>query len=485
MPGISNSDVRGGREEELQVIVDPQQLAARRLTIYDLRNALRDENRDVSAGDLWEGKRRYVVRTLGRFRSEEQVGSVIVGQGEQGSPIYLRDVAEIKLGFKKPTVVAKNMGVESLSITAVRETGANVLEVMQGLRQVVESLNQDLLRDRGLELIQVYDETEYIYSAIELVAWNIIVGALLTVVVLLLFLRSGRATLVIALAIPTSIIGTFLMLNLMGRSLNVISLAGLAFAVGMLVDNAVVVLENCYRHSQMGDNPFVATVRGAKEVWGAVVASTLTTLAVFLPVLFIEEEAGQLFRDIALAISSAVGLSLIVSITVIPASAARLLRSRKSPAEEDADESPKTSGIRWLRPLDRFGQRFVEVVLGINRFLQRSVFYRFATVIVFVGAAIGLSYILKPQVEYLPPGNRNLVIAIMLPPPGYSIERSLEFGNDLEQAMRPYWDVDPEDPESQRMEYPPISDYFFYAPGHRSLWDFVRQTNVALVSWPI
>ena len=109
VPGISNSDVRGGREEELQVIVDPQQLAARRLTIYDIRNALRDENRDVSAGDLWEGKRRYVVRTLGRFRSAEQVGNVIVGQGEQGSPIYLRDVAEIKLGFKKPTVVAEKL----------------------------------------------------------------------------------------------------------------------------------------------------------------------------------------------------------------------------------------------------------------------------------------------------------------------------------------------------------------------------------------
>ena len=375
--------------------------------------------------------------------------------------------------------------MDSLSITAVRETGANVLEVMEGLRQVVESLNQDLLRDRGLELIQVYDETEYIYSAIDLVVWNIIVGALLTVGVLLLFLRSGRATLVIALAIPTSIIGTFLMLNLMGRSLNVISLAGLAFAVGMLVDNAVVVLENCYRHAQMGDNPFVATVRGAKEVWGAVVASTLTTLAVFLPVLFVEEEAGQLFRDIALAISSAVGLSLIVSITVIPASAARLLRSRKSPAEEDADESPKAAGFRWLRPLDRFGQLFVEAVLGINRFLQRSVFYRLATVIVFVGAAIGLSYMLKPQVEYLPPGNRNLVIAIMLPPPGYSIERSLEFGNDLEQAIRPYWDVDLEDPERNGWSTLRSATTSSTLAVHRSSWDFARQTNVALVNWPI
>ncbi len=475
VPGVSNSDVRGGREEEMQVIVDPQKLAARQLTIYDIRNALRQENRDISAGDLWEGKRRYVVRTLGRFRSPEQVGDVIVSQGQFGASIYLRDVADIRLGFKKSASVAKYFGFRSLSITAVRETGANVLEVMEGLRQARDTLNRDLLRDRGLELVQVYDQTDYIYSAVNLVVWNIIAAALLTIGVLLVFLRSGRATLVIALAIPTSIIGTFLMLSLMGRSLNVISLAGLAFALGMLVDNAVVVLENCYRHAQMGDNPFLAAVRGAKEVWGAVIASTLTTLAVFLPVLFVEEEAGQLFRDIALAISSAVGLSLIVSITVIPSAAARLLRGRQSPGRHGGDNSRRNSArLKWpfrllsrsiFRPLDALGQRAINLVVGINRFLQKSIFLRLATVVSFVGTAIGLSYILMPQVEYLPPGNRNFVFAIMLPPPGYSIDRSLEFGNELEQKLRPYWDLNLDDPKSQELKYPPISNYFFYARG--------------------
>jgi hydrophobic/amphiphilic exporter-1 (mainly G- bacteria), HAE1 family len=179
--------------------------------------------------------------------------------------------------------VVKNFGTPGIVINCIRETNANVLDVMAGLRTTVDALNRDLLYDRGLELLQTYDETDYIYSAINLVVWNIIIGALLTVAVLFTFLRSGRATIVIAIAIPTSVIGTFLMLSLMGRSLNVISLAGLSFAVGMLVDNAVVVLENCYRHAQMGDHPFRAAVRGAKEVWGAVVASTLTTLAVFLP----------------------------------------------------------------------------------------------------------------------------------------------------------------------------------------------------------
>ena len=467
--GISNSNVYGGREEEMQVIVDPQRLAARGLTIMDVRRVLRAENRDISGGDLWDGKRQYVVRTLGRFRSPRQVADVILAQGPGGQPVYVRDVAEVRFGFKKPDGVVKNFGTVCMACNCVRETGANVLETMAGLREVCDVLNRDVLKNNGLELVQVYDETEYIYSSIDLVVWNIIIGGLLTFGVLLLFLRSGRSTVVIALAIPTSIIGTFLMLNLMGRSLNVISLAGLAFAVGMLVDNAVVVLENCYRHAQMGDDPFVAAVRGAKEVWGAVVASTLTTLAVFLPVLFVQEEAGQLFRDIALAISSAVGLSLIVSVTVIPTAAARLLRAGQ---RGTASRRRAVPHLLWplfalLRLADALGKRFVGHVLGVNRFLQKSVLLRLGTVVLFVGTAILLGWLLMPKVEYLPEGNRNLVFGILLPPPGYNIDRSLELGAQLEKGTQPYWDIDKGDPAIEELEYPAIEDYFFVARGRQ------------------
>ena len=473
VPGVSNANVYGGREDELQVVVDPQKLAARGVTILDVRNALRRENRDISAGDIWEGKRQYVIRTLGRFRNLEQVADVILTQSPDGAPVYIRDVAEVRKGFKKPDAVVKNFGTACLAINCVRETGANVLDVMKGLREVNADLNRDLLKREGLELIQVYDQTDYIYSAVKLVNQNIVIGGALTIIVLLLFLRSGRSTIVIALAIPTSLIGTFLMLNLMGRSLNVISLAGLAFAVGMLVDNAVVVLENCYRHSQMGDDPFAAAVRGAKEVWGAVVASTLTTLAVFLPVLFIEEEAGQLFRDIALAVSSAVGLSLIVSISVIPTAAARLLRqNQRDPDEAASERSTQPATIRgpfgWM---DTLGRSFVDSVVGINRFLQRGILPRLVTVVVLVGLAVALSWWMMPQVEYLPAGNRNLVIAILLPPPGYNIDRALEIGTKLEEATRPYWDVMESDTDggaaSKKLDFPQISDYFFVARGRQ------------------
>jgi len=490
VPGVSNANVFGGREEEMQVIVDPQKLAARGVTIMDVRRVLREENRDISGGDLWEGKRTYVIRTLGRFRKPEDVADVILTQGPGGEPVYVRDVAEVRQGFKKPGGVVKNFGTVCVVVNCIRETGANVLDTMAGLKKVVDDLNRDLLRQNGLQLVQVYDETEYIYDAIDLVVNNIIVGGLLTIAVLLMFLRSGRSTLVIALAIPTSIIGTFLLLNLMGRSLNVISLAGLAFAVGMLVDNAVVVLENCYRHAEMGDNAFTASVRGAKEVWGAVVASTLTTLAVFLPVLFVQEEAGQLFRDIALAISSAVGLSLIVSITVVPTAAARLLRAGRRSATDaegpvlgDGRGQPRVPARRgrrgrlrraigaplaaFPRLLDAFGRGFVQSVVGINRFLQRSILLRVATVVGFAWAAVMFSWLVMPKVEYLPEGNRNLVFGILLPPPGYNIDRGLQIGKELEDATQPYWDVDLDDPAIEKLPFPAIDDYFFVARGRQ------------------
>jgi hydrophobic/amphiphilic exporter-1 (mainly G- bacteria), HAE1 family len=467
--GVSNANVFGGREPELQVIVDPQKLAARQLTIPDVRRVLQQQNRDTSGGDFWESKRRYVVRTLGQFRTPEDVENQILAIHD-GAPVLVRDVATVRRGFKKPDGLVRRFGSSTISVNVQRETGANVLDVMQGLREVQQRLNDGPLADEELTLTQVYDETDYIYSAVGLVTWNILFGGTLTVLVLLLFLRSGRSTLVIGLAIPTSIVGTFLMLHLLGRSLNVISLAGLAFAVGMLVDNAVVVLENIYRHYQRGDAPFVAAERGTREVWGAVVASTLTTLAVFLPVLFVEEEAGQLFRDIALAISSAVGLSLIVSVTVIPTASARLFRDRgdrRRPSVDGRRRDDVVAERGWLSFVDRFGSRVVSGVVGLNAWIQRGTLRRLAVVAVLVGVSLGGSYLLWPQVEYLPTGNRNQVFAIVLPPPGYNLNKLMDIGEFIEDQLRPYWDVDTGSPEAQQLPFPAIGDFFYVARGRQ------------------
>ena len=466
VPGVSNSNILGGRELEFQVVLDPHKLAARQLTMQAVRQVLLEQNKDTSGGDFWEGKRRYVVRTLGQFRSPEAVAEQVLAIHD-GSPVYLRDVVVtggIHLGHKKPDGFVRRFGSASLAINAQRETGANVLEVMKGLRRQMQVLNETILRDRGLLLTQVYDETDYIYSAIRLVNQNIVVGGLLTLLVLLVFLRSGRSTLVIGLAIPTSIIGSFLMLHLMGRSLNVISLAGLAFAVGMLVDNAVVVLENIYRHYQMGHSPYGAAERATKEVWGAVVASTLTTLAVFLPILFVQEEAGQLFRDIALAISSAVGLSLLISVTVIPTSASRLFRKGGEGTKTVPSGRLSSGGIgRFLARLDRWASEFVRQVIQVNRWIQGGLMRRVVVVGALVGLATLLTLLFWPKIEYLPSGNRNLVIGLLMPPPGYHPDRVMEMGQTVEDALQKYWDIDPDSEEAQQLDYPAIHDFFYVA----------------------
>lgn len=510
--GASAVNVLGGLEEEMQVIVDPQRLAARDLTIEDVRRVLKTQNKDTSGGDIWEGKRRWVVRTLNQFSSPEQIASQVLATRD-GVPVFISDVADVQMGFKKPDGLVRRFGDNSIAINTIRQTGANVLDVMDGLREAVAELNTQVLRSRKLQLTQVYDETEYIYASVGLVNQNIIVGGALTMIVLMLFLHlqwrtvlvvpmiaasalaamflspwwfsltlaiivaSGfwfaRGAIVVGLAIPISIIGTFLLLNLWGRSLNVISLAGMAFAVGMLVDNAVVVLENIYRHYQSGDSPRDAAIKGGSEVWGAVLASTLTTLAVFLPVLFVQEEAGQLFRDIALAISAAVGLSLIISITLIPMATARLLQSGSDDLAIDPTEpviaSVPQRTIKWYNPvtwislIDSFAQKFVLLVVAVNRMIQRQFLSRIVVVFGLVLLAGAISYLLWPKVEYLPSGNRNLVFGIILPPPGYNLDELTRLGEVVEEHLRPYWDVDPGTKEYAELEYPAIYDFFFVA----------------------
>jgi len=498
--GVSDVYVYGGLQEELQVVVDPEQLAARRLTVANVREALQGQNKDTSAGDIWQGKRRYVIRTLGQFRSPEQVESLILAVRNQ-VPIYLRDVAEVRIGFKKPDSVSRRYGEPNNGLGIQRRIGANVMDVMKDLRAAVVELNDGVLRQRKLELYQYYDETEYISSAISLVTNNIFLATAMTMMILLMFLHRslktllsiplivasaiaaiaispwfflltlalivlvglwfGRGALVVGLAIPTSVVGTFLVLGLIGRSLNVISLAGMAFAVGMLVDNAVVVLENIHRRCQLGENSFTAAVRGTSEVWGAVLASTLTTVAVFLPVVFVEDVSGQLFRDIALAISFAVIFSLLVSSTLIPTAAARLYRGH-----EQGESQPGAEG-EALESLGRFGTRFVNLVVDTNRWIQARTRRSLATIGLILVAAVLLSYLFWPKVEYLPSGNRNFVFMQISPPPGYNMEELMKMGEEIEQELEVNWNTDPGSPEAEKLTSPIVSYYFFVVFGRR------------------
>ena len=510
--GVADCNILGGREQELQIIVDPDRLAARGLTIETVRQALIQDNQDTSAGDFWEGKRRWIVRTLGEYTSIDQVKKQIV-QSIDGQPVYLEDIAKVELGYKKPDGFVRRFGVTNIAVNCQRESGANVIEVMKGLRERLRILNEGILKREGLILQQVYDETDYINSAVGLVNQNIILGSALTIIILMLFLHLSaralffvpliagsaiaalvispwiflltlamifvagfwfaRGALVVSLAIPTSIVGTFLVLNYLERSLNVISLAGLAFAVGMLVDNAVVVLENIYRYHQMGFSRFDAAKKGANEVWGAVLASTLTTVAVFLPILFLEGEAGQLFVDIALAISAAVGLSLFVSVIVIPTASARIL---KEDQRGDDRQNTKLESGRIQSLFQSLGNRLTESVIATNRWIQVSVIRKLSVVFGLFGIAFLVGYLLLPKVEYLPQGNRNLVIGLISPPPGYNVQQLGDMGARVEEALRPYWDYDEAELADNPLDYPPIGDFFYVARG-RSIFLGLRAND--------
>ncbi len=458
VPGVGLSNFFGGREHELHVIVDPAKLASRQVTFNDLATALERENRNFSGGDFDEGKRRFIVRTIGEYQTPEDIENIVVAV-RGGIPIYLRDVGRAELGYRKAGGRVFAWGQPVMAINAIRVPGSNVLEVMEGIKATTARLNEDLLDERGLQMLLAYDVSDYINSAIGLVKQSIAIGGVLATLILLLYLRSRTSTLIIAVAIPISIIGTFSMMYLFGRTLNVVSLAGMAFAVGMVVDNSIVVLENIYRHRQRGKPRFQAARDGAQEVWGAVLASTLTTIVVFIPVVFMQEEAGQLFGDIALALCSAVALSLIISITVIPSLSARILQTA-----HHSEEKGYNNLWGWTAKAQALTRWVSDTVYRITGSTKK----RLAVIATFTLASIGLSYLLMPPTEYLPVGNQNFLFGIMLPPPGYSLDEVSELRKPYEDILRPLWEADPDSAEADEMPGGGVQGYFYVALNDRA-----------------
>jgi HAE1 family hydrophobic/amphiphilic exporter-1 len=447
---VAEVNIYGGRARELHVMLDPQALADRSLSHAEVIAALRAENRNISAGSISEGKRDYRVRVVGQFASPNEVMETVVAY-RQGKPVFVKDLGTVEVDFEKRRGFVRAFGQPSLALNAIRQTNANVVEVMTELRARVKIIEEEILPTLDpvagplLRIRQVYDETTYIDSARGLVTGNLWLGGLLAGAVLMLFLRSFVSTGIVAISIPVSIIATFLAIFLMGRTLNVISLAGLAFAVGMVVDNSIVVIENIYRRMQLGETPAVAAYRGAREVWGAVLASTLTTVAVFIPVLTIQDEAGQLFFDIALAMAVSVTLSLVISITVIPSAASKWLRARP------AKPHPVRAAAEGLFGLVRL---FAIVNTGIASGVKwmNTAWRGVAIRPVVIAALTAASYLGRGRphapLDYLPAGNRNLVFGGLLIPPGLSVEQRTEIATRIEGTIKPYSTADLDKPET-------------------------------------
>jgi len=453
--GVSAVNIFGGVTRELQVVVDPRRLSRFGLTVPEVVSVLRAENISISAGDVDEGKRRYVVRTEGNLNTEAAIRDVVLRSsaldGGTGR-VRVSDVAEVAFAYKEPTSRLRYKGEPGLAFNVVRESGANVIRVMEELRATLAELEAGPIAAAGLNVQQVYDETIYIDGAISLVTQNIWIGGVLAAIILMLFLRSPRATLVVSLSIPVSIVATFVVMAITGRTLNVISLAGIAFAVGMIVDAAIVVLENIFRLREEGRSRRDAAYLGASQVWGAILVSALTTVLVFVPILIMQLEAGQLFRDIAVAISVSVLLSLVVAVTVIPALASRLLSAK--------DQKP----VR-IWGLDHIAIGFRELVMAYVRMTVRFRTIGIAMVIAIAGGAAFASWAFLPRLEYLPEGNRNLVFGLIIPPPGYNLETTQTIAQRIEAVAQPLWEGAPE--TALEDGTPTIENFFFVAtPGN-------------------
>ncbi len=452
--GVSTVNVFGGVTRELQIVVDPLRLSQYRLTVPEIVQRLRTENISLSAGDVEEGKRRYVVRAEGNLNTVEAIESVVLrsdaGAGLAGR-VRVGDIADVSFAYQDPNARLRFRAVPGLAFNVVREPGANVIETMEEVRAVLDDLASGPVADQGLELEQVYDETIYIEGAIDLVTQNIYIGGVLAAIVLLLFLRSPRATLIVSLAIPVSIVATFVAMAATGRTLNVISLAGIAFAVGMIVDAAIVVLENIYRLREQGRSRREAAYLGARQVWGAILVSALTTVLVFVPILIMELEAGQLFRDIAVAISVSVLLSLVVAVTVIPALSNRIL-------------SQKDAGKLRIFGVDHFARGFHSAVMAYVRLTVRVRAVGVVLVAAIAGGAALAAFVFLPRLEYLPEGNRNLVFGLIIPPPGYNLDTTETIAQRIETVAQPLWEAAPE-PDVEGV--PAIDGFFFVAtPGN-------------------
>ncbi len=317
--GSAAVKVSGGYEDEIQIFVDQGKLAQLNLSIENVAQRLREENVNLSGGRLEQGTQRFLVRTLNEFASVQQMADAIIATVD-GRAVYLRDVATVTSGYKDREAITRVDGRESVELAIYKEGDANTVQLASGTRTRIEELGKAL--PPGSELVMVYDQSKFISSAIGEVRDAALIGGLLAIFVLYLFLRDARATFITGLAIPVSVIGTFVAMYMFDLSLNIMSLGGIALAVGMLVDNAVVVLENIVRHREEGRSRLEAARLGTSEVGTAITAATLTSVAVFFPMVFITGIAGQLFRDQALTVSFSLLFSLIVAMTLVPMLAA-------------------------------------------------------------------------------------------------------------------------------------------------------------------
>jgi multidrug efflux pump subunit AcrB len=415
IPGVAAVEVNAGPLENVRITLDLARAAALGITVPDIANRAASAT-NVSGGLLDVGRRQYTLRFTGRF-SPEQLGALVL-TWRDGRPVRLADLATIDVAPPTRNFFAYQNGNPAIGIQVFRANGANVLATLDAVKAAVAELREGPLKAHGLGIEQSFDASLFIRRAVRLLTENLIVGALLALVVVWWFMREWRVTLLIAATIPVCLCATFVVLDLFGRSLNVISLAGLAFAVGMVVEGAIVVSGNVVRLREEGLPLEEACRKGARQVSGALLASTATTIAVFVPVLFLKDVEGQLFGDLALTISIAVAISVVAALTLLPAALGFVLR-------RPMRRTGYGEGWPWL----------TEWILRVTDSRPRQLAWVAGLLVV----PLLLACWLLPPLDYLPPVKRAAIDSFFDFPPGMSPEAvNRELVPTLLGRMRPY-----------------------------------------------
>ncbi len=435
--GVGGVDVDSDYGESIiKVEFDPFRAAERGVTIDDIVQTV-NRSSDVTGGSVEVGRRDYTLRFEGRFTADQLRDHILAWRN--GAPVRLGDIATISVGPDGGSGAVYQNGNPAIGMRLVRDPGANTLEVIDAVTAVLDEMNAGPLEELGYAIHKSFDPSVFIKRAIALLTGNLVIGVLLAIGALWLFLRRISATLLIAGAIPASLLATVAVLGLADRTINVISLAGLAFATGMVLDAAIVVLENFVRLRDTGAKPTVAAKRAVAQVSGALFASTVTTVAVFLPVVFFEDVEGQLFADLAMTIAIAVAFSFLVAITVLPTGAMLFLKGEK--------RSPKNEGERDAT----FADRLAAFILMLTGSKGRRYGW-IATLIVF---PIAVSFVLWPQLNYLPPVKRDAIDGFISFPSGANanVVRE-EFLEVVVDRLQPYMDGEKE---------PALRNYYLFS----------------------
>ena len=415
IPGVSRVDVVATDEREVSVIVDPNKLNAARLTLDQVSEALKSTNQVTSVGRLPKDYQQYLVLATGELVTLDDVRHVVVAFRQQ-TPVYVGDIAEVREGVVDRTTLITGNGHPAANVSIARQIRGNILAIAQGVEQTLRENLSSL--PPAIRLNKVYDLAAFVSEAVQSVSDAIIIGSLLAVLVLLAFLRDWRATFVAATTLPLTIVGTFFILHLAHGTINLMSMGGLAIAIGLVIDDAIVIVENIHRHLAAGETPDRAAEDATNELVGAVVGSTLTTVVVFIPLGLLQGMVGQFFAALSLTLSSAVLLSLVYALLFIPVPAARFLRPHAGKGET----------LGWL------SRRYESL---LRRALARSVAWRILVIAVTMVAAFvgGLLLFFRMETGFLPEMDEGGYVVDYWTPPGTSLQESDRMVRRIEDAL--------------------------------------------------